>query len=47
MIVMSWPSATHNGMVACDTFFTKNTEPILLDFNYSDYTANSFIGVHY
>ena len=41
---MSWSSATHNSMIACNTFFTKNTESILLEFNHSEYVANSFIG---
>jgi hypothetical protein len=31
-------------MIACNTFFTKNTESILLEFNHSEYVANSFIG---
>jgi hypothetical protein len=46
MIIMSWSSTTDNRMVACDAFFAAKTESVLLNFNHSKYTANSFIGMY-
>jgi hypothetical protein len=46
MIVMSWSSATHNGVITCDAFFATNTETVLFVFNHSEYSSYSFIGVY-
>lgn len=46
MIVMFWSPATHNGMITGDTFFTRNTEPLLFDFNHSKYMTYAFIGIY-